>query len=226
MVRHELGLPHSNVGDDVLRALWKALDKEDTGLLAAGDFLQFMRLGDPTGGKMPSVQAMRREIGVRQRRAYEERQQKLQLARLDQLERDARAAERRAARLERELSHEIIGEAEAPSSLLPLIVDQRGAPDQARPAIEPAMRVRGSVESMPRQPAMSANYTKQLAEGQRRARVQATLSAYTTTGAQPYGTSSQVSSTTTASAAAKASRHMSGSISEGVLKLPAIKAGR
>ena len=223
MVRHELGLPPSNVGEAVLRALWKALDKEDTGLLTAGDFLQFMRLGDPTGGIKPSLQSVRRQLGQEQRRAYEERQQRVQREHLDKLRRDATEAEKRAERLEREFYAEVaaVAAAENDASYVPPV--ERNAALLST-EVDAGMRVRPSADHLPKHQLMTTNFNKELAAGQKKARKRATRTAYATAGAATYGTSSQASSTSTSSAAAKASRHMSGSISEGaLLKLPAIK---
>ena len=265
MVRDELGLPLSTVSDDLIRAVWRRLDKEGSGLLAAGDFIQFMRLGDKSD-KAPSVQEMRVQRGGSARRAYEQQLERLKQAQADNVERQARASERQAARLERELrstlrivansiaSDEEAEEAAAPQSnsptsaqapmfaisaataaatysiapsaapapspaaparrvgatSLPTLVEKNSPPAQARSTVEPArMRVRD--EGLSRSPVMSATYHRQVAEGNRKKREQSTLNAY---GGLPSGAG--------ASAATKASRHLSGSASEGVLRLPTI----
>ena len=46
MVRKQLGLPSSNVPERSLMALWVALDKDGSGLISAGEFGAFMRLGE------------------------------------------------------------------------------------------------------------------------------------------------------------------------------------
>ena len=260
------GRPACQVSDDLIRALWRRLDKEGSGLLSAGDFIQFMRLGDKSD-KAPSVQEMRRQRGGSARRAYEQQLERLKQAQVEKLEREARASERQAARLERELrntlrnvangitSDEEAEEAAAPQSnsptsaqapmyaisaaaaaatysvapsaapapspaaaarrvgavSLPTLVE-KNSPAPGRPTVEPArMRVRGSDEGLSRSPVMSATYHRQVAEGNRKKREQSTLNAY---GGLPSGAG--------ASAAAKASRHLSGSASEGVLRLPTI----
>lgn len=45
MIRNELKVPHSRLSDEQMKALWLALDEDKSGLITAGEFGKFMRLG-------------------------------------------------------------------------------------------------------------------------------------------------------------------------------------
>merc|ERR1712139_131126 len=45
MVRNELKVPNSRFSDEQLKAIWVALDEDGSGLITAGEFGKFMRLG-------------------------------------------------------------------------------------------------------------------------------------------------------------------------------------
>ena len=83
------------------------------------------------------------------------------------------------------------------------------------------MQIRASSEALPRQPAMSIGYTKELAAGMKQARVKATKNAY---GSVP--TLGDKSALTSAQRQSMRHHQMSGSASEGALRLPAIRQQR
>lgn len=51
MVRNELKVSASNLTNDQLQAIWRALDEDNSGLISCGEFGHFMRRGIQTKGK-------------------------------------------------------------------------------------------------------------------------------------------------------------------------------
>ena len=102
MTRDCLGLPKDNVSESILRAVWKAVAPE--GILARGEFIQFMKLGCPKDEEPMSMVDRRRRLGERERAIYEEQNAVVRKQRLEELDQEAKKDERRLRRLEREVA--------------------------------------------------------------------------------------------------------------------------
>ena len=152
MVRSELGLPPSNVPESILRATFVALDTDGSGLISAGEFGRFMRIGAPAArAERGATLARRQQLGQRERASYEAsivRRKRSQLAEMDAR---SRAIEQRARTLEAELARARDPDADDAADSV-----AARSPDPARgggafeltrggevsPRVEPASRVR------------------------------------------------------------------------------------
>lgn len=173
-MRDTLALPASNVPEVTLRAVWRALDKEHSGLLSAGDFMIFMKAGAASTKRVNTLE-MRRQLAEHARSKVDQQHVRLKKGQLREVDGRTKDIEERARRLEQELAsveselatlHASVPHGHGPpqpidaaasgamphaatspgSAELLAALPGRGAPDPARRTVEPAMRVRTSVD--------------------------------------------------------------------------------
>jgi Ca2+-binding EF-hand superfamily protein len=111
MVRDGLALPGSSVSERQLKGLWVALDKDGSGLISAGEFGQFMRLGEPK--KLTTLEERRAHLASQTRAAAESMRVELRKRQLSKVAARTHEYNARMAELAAELAKESGGNAEA-----------------------------------------------------------------------------------------------------------------
>merc|ERR1712232_210947 len=99
MIRNELQLNRQKLSDEQLRALWRALDEDSSGLISCGEFGHFMRRGDASATESVAEAGTSRALRERQRVAADVKQlsHKLKSSHREQDGLEAKLQQERAA---------------------------------------------------------------------------------------------------------------------------------
>ena len=150
MVRKQLELPPSNVPERSLMALWVALDKDSSGLISAGEFGAFMRLGEGVSQVPRELNFEKRlKMAADGRSEFDEYAARKKAERIKAAKQQARKYEEEAARLEAQLEalrgDEGRGDASVSHSVAPSVAATPRVTKQ--PLLPPVRGAEGRVES-------------------------------------------------------------------------------
>jgi len=103
IVRYELRLSVAELPEVHLKALWLFLDRDSSGLISAGEFGHFMKLGAPTGRRLNAMQ-VRHVHASMERLRFDEQAARIKRTHAARVASRTRQIESRATLLEAELS--------------------------------------------------------------------------------------------------------------------------